>query len=74
MAKGGAKLVPFGMQVIGVDPRVTVPPEGLCELVTPDRLDARLADGDFVMLTTPESPQTLRLFDAARFAKMRRGA
>ena len=64
----------FGMRVIGVDPRVTVPPEGMSVLVTPDRLDAQLADADFVILTTPESPQTLRLFDAARFAAMRYGA
>ena len=42
--------------------------------MTPNRLDAQLADADFVILTTPESPQTLRLFDAGRFAAMRHGA
>jgi len=64
----------FGMRVVGVDPRVTAPTEGLSALVTPDRLDAELGDADFVILTTPEAPQTLRLFDAARFATMKRGA
>jgi phosphoglycerate dehydrogenase-like enzyme len=64
----------FGMRVIGVDPRVTAPSEGLSALVTPDRLDAQLADADFVILTTPETPQTLRLFDAGRFGAMKRGA
>ena len=64
----------FGMRVTGVDPRLTAPPEGMSALVTPDRLDAELADADFVILTTPETPRTLRLFDAARFAAMKRGA
>lgn len=64
----------FGMRVVGVDPRLTAPTEGLAALVKPDRLDAELADADFVILTTPETPQTLRLFNAARFAAMKRGA
>jgi phosphoglycerate dehydrogenase-like enzyme len=64
----------FGMCVIGVDPRVTEAPEGVTELVNPDLLHAKLADADFVILTTPESPQTLRLFNADRFAAMKRGA
>jgi phosphoglycerate dehydrogenase-like enzyme len=64
----------FGLSVTGVDPRVTTAPPGMTALVTPERLNERLADADFVILTTPESPQTLRLFDAARFAAMKRGA
>jgi phosphoglycerate dehydrogenase-like enzyme len=64
----------FGMRVVGVDPRLTTPGEGLSALLTPDRLDAALADADFVILTTPETPQTLRLFDSSRFAAMKRGA
>jgi phosphoglycerate dehydrogenase-like enzyme len=64
----------FGMRVVGVDPRLTTPSEGLSALLTPDRLDAALPEADFVILTTPETPQTLRLFDAARFAVMKRGA
>jgi phosphoglycerate dehydrogenase-like enzyme len=64
----------FSMRVTGVDPRVTAPTAGLAALVTPDRLDAELADADFVVLTTPETPQTLGLFNAARFGAMKGGA
>ena len=64
----------FGMRVAGIDPRLKAPPPGMSALATPDRLDAELADADFVILTTPETPQTLRLFDAARFAAMKHGA
>ena len=64
----------FGMQVMGVDPRVTMLTEGFATLVTPDELDADLAHADFVILTTPETPQTLGLFNAARFGAMKRGA
>jgi phosphoglycerate dehydrogenase-like enzyme len=64
----------FGLRVTGVDPRVTALGEGLASLVTPDRLEAELAHADFVILTTPETPQTLGLFNAARFAAMKRGA
>jgi phosphoglycerate dehydrogenase-like enzyme len=64
----------FGLRVVGVDPRIAVPPDGMRELVRPDQLEAKLGGADFVILTTPESPQTLHLFNAARFAAMKRGA
>jgi phosphoglycerate dehydrogenase-like enzyme len=64
----------FGMRVRGIDPRVTEPPAGMSDLATPDRLDERLGDADFVILTTPETPDTLGLFNARRFALMKRGA
>jgi phosphoglycerate dehydrogenase-like enzyme len=64
----------FGLRVVGVDPRIAVPPDGMRELARPDRLEAKLGEADFVILTTPESPQTLRMFNAARFAAMKRGA
>jgi phosphoglycerate dehydrogenase-like enzyme len=64
----------FGMRVIGVDPRVTERSEGIVELVTPDRLNARLGAADFVILTTPETPQTRGMFNARRFSCMKRGA
>jgi phosphoglycerate dehydrogenase-like enzyme len=64
----------FGMRVLGIDPRVKDPAPGMVDLATPDRLDARLAEADFVIVTTPETPQTLGLFNAARFACMKRGA
>ena len=64
----------LGMRVLGIDPRVTVPPAGMAELDSPDRLDARLGEADFVILTTPETPDTLGLFNAGRFSRMKRGA
>jgi phosphoglycerate dehydrogenase-like enzyme len=64
----------LGMRVLGVDPRVTEAPPGMSDLGGPERLDARLSDADFVILTTPETPQTVGMFNAARFAAMKRGA
>jgi len=64
----------FGMRVLGIDPRVTEPPTGMVELCTPDRLEERLGEADFVIVTTPETPETLGMFNARRFARMKRGA
>jgi phosphoglycerate dehydrogenase-like enzyme len=64
----------FGMRVLGIDPRVTEPPAGMAELCRPDRLEERLGEADFVIVTTPESPETLGMFNARRFACMKRGA
>jgi phosphoglycerate dehydrogenase-like enzyme len=64
----------FGMRVIGVDPRVSVAPEHVDELVTPDALASRLGEADFVVLTVPQTPETTDFFDAAKFAAMKRGA
>ena len=64
----------FGMRVIGADPRVTEPPEGMTELFTPDQLAGRLSEADFVIVTTPETPETLGLFNAHLFSRMKRGS
>jgi phosphoglycerate dehydrogenase-like enzyme len=64
----------FGMRVAGVDPRLTEPPAGMGTIVTPEYLDEQLAGADFVILTTPETPQTLGLFNAQCFAAMKAGA
>jgi phosphoglycerate dehydrogenase-like enzyme len=64
----------FGMRVLGADPRVTNPPSGMAELFTPDRLEARLGEADFVIVTTPETPETLGMFNARLFSRMKRGA
>jgi len=64
----------FGMRVLGADPRVTDPPPGMVELCTPDRLEERLGEADFVIVTTPETPETLGMFNARLFARMKRGA
>jgi phosphoglycerate dehydrogenase-like enzyme len=64
----------FGMRVLGIDPRVTEPPAGMVELAAPDRLERHLGEADFVIVTTPETPKTLGMFNARRFAVMKRGA
>jgi phosphoglycerate dehydrogenase-like enzyme len=64
----------FGMRVLGADPRVTDPPTGMAELFTPDRLEERLGEADFVIVTTPESRDTLGMFNAHLFSRMKRGA
>ncbi len=64
----------LGMRVLGADPRVTDPPTGMAELFTPDRLEERLGEADFVIVTTPETPETLGMFNARLFARMKRGS
>jgi phosphoglycerate dehydrogenase-like enzyme len=64
----------LGMRVLGADPRVVERPSGMAELFTPDRLEERLGEADFVIVTTPETPQTLGMFNARLFARMKRGA
>jgi phosphoglycerate dehydrogenase-like enzyme len=64
----------LGMRVLGADPRVTDPPPGVAELFTPDRLPERLGEADFVVVTTPETPDTLGMFNARLFSRMKRGA
>jgi phosphoglycerate dehydrogenase-like enzyme len=64
----------FGMRTLGVDPRETNPPVGMETLATPDRLDAMLGSADFVILTVPESPETIDMFDAHRFGLMKAGS
>jgi phosphoglycerate dehydrogenase-like enzyme len=61
------------MRVLGADPRVTDPPLGMAELFTPDRLQERLGEADFVIVTTPETPDTLGMFNARLFSHMKRG-
>ena len=64
----------FGMRVLGIDPRVTQPPVGMADLSTPAWLDERLGEPDFVIVTTPETPDTLGMFNARLFSRMKRGA
>jgi phosphoglycerate dehydrogenase-like enzyme len=64
----------FGMRVLGIDPRLSEKPAGMTELATPDRLGKFLGEADFVILTTPETPDTLGLFNAQLFSQMKRGA
>ena len=64
----------LGMTVLGVDPRVSEPPKGVIELHRPDAIDQVLARGDFVIVTAPETPQTLGLFNIEKFRLMKKGA
>ncbi len=64
----------FGMTVLGVDPRVPEPPEGIAELHRPDALDDVLPRGDFVIITVPETPETQGMFDYEKFRLMKPGA
>jgi len=64
----------LGMRVLGVDPRVTERPEGMTALSGTDRLAERLGEADFVILTTPETPDTVGMFNARLFARMKSGS
>jgi phosphoglycerate dehydrogenase-like enzyme len=64
----------FGMRVLGIDPRVKELPAGMAELSPPDRIEERLAEADFVIVTTPETPDTLGMFNTRLFSRMKRGA
>ncbi|MFE5028569.1 D-2-hydroxyacid dehydrogenase [Streptomyces sp. NPDC056656] len=73
-AEIGRLLAAFGTRVDGVDARVTAPPPGFTRIVPPDRLDKVLGETDIVIVTVPHTPRTEGLFDADRFASMKRGA
>ena len=73
-AEAGRLLAALGVRVLGADPRVRQAPAGFAGLYPPEQLDAHLGEADFVIMTAPETPQTLRMFDAARFARMKPGA
>ena len=73
-SEAGKQCAAFGMRVLGIDPRVKQPPAGMAELSTPDRLEERLAEADFVIVTTPETPDTLGMFNTRLFSRMKRGA
>ena len=62
------------MRVLGIDPRVSKLPVGMADLTTPERLEERLGEADFVILTTPETPDTMGMFNTGLFARMKRGA
>lgn len=61
----------FGMSVLGVDPVVRSLPDAVEEVWPLERLDELLAVSDFVVIAAPHTPETERLFDAARLARMK---
>lgn len=64
----------LGMRIVAVDARRTEAPPWVDELHPPERLDAVLGGGDFVILTIPHTPRTEGLFDAAKFRLMKDSA
>lgn len=60
----------FGMRVLGVDRRWEYDAP-FVEKHTPDDLDALLPQADFVIATTPHTPETEGMWNAARFARMK---
>ena len=61
----------FGITVLGVDARVTEPPPGVSELYRPDRLHEVLPRADFLVVTVPETPETIGMFAAPVFRLMK---
>jgi phosphoglycerate dehydrogenase-like enzyme len=72
--EAGRLCAALGLRVSGIDPRVTEAPAGFADLAAPDKLDEKLGEADFVILTTPETPDTVGMFNAGRFSRMKRGA
>lgn len=67
----------LGVRVVGVrsrPPGDASPPEGFAAVGGPDALDGYLAESDFVAVCCHWTPETDRLFDAARFGRMKPGA
>jgi phosphoglycerate dehydrogenase-like enzyme len=62
------------MRVVGVKRDPTRGAEHADRVVSIERLDVALAEADFVVVATPVTPQTQRLFNAARFAAMKKTA
>ncbi len=73
-AETGRLCKAFGMKVIGVDPRVTEKPESFDELYSVDSLEKVLPPADFVIITTPETPQTQRMINSRRLNLMKETA
>jgi len=68
----------FHMRVAAVKREPLAPAEGLHEgsvdvLLGPPQLDAVIGAADHVVLCAPATPDTRKLFDAARFAKLKPG-
>ena len=64
----------FGMTVVAVDPRVEHPPRGVAELHGPEAIGGVLHRGDFVIVTVPETPDTLGMFDSKMISLMKNSA
>ena len=61
----------LGAKTVGLKRRVTGPVTGFDEVRAIDELDALLPQADVVALTLPHAPQTVRLMNAQRIARMK---
>ncbi|HVS34148.1 MAG TPA: D-2-hydroxyacid dehydrogenase [Gemmataceae bacterium] len=64
----------FGMRVLAVDPVRTEAPSGVESLWRPERLPELLGESDFVVITAPHTPETVKLFRRPLLRAMRRTA
>ena len=66
---------PFGMRVSAIRKRADAPaPEGVDEVLPPERLPELLANSDVVVLSAPLTRETRGLIGAREVAQMKRGA
>jgi phosphoglycerate dehydrogenase-like enzyme len=70
----GRRAKALGMRVLAFDPYQSAERVAATGAEKVDDLDAMLADCDVVSLHMVVTPQTRRMFDAARFARMKPGA
>jgi len=64
----------FGMTITGIDPRVKSPPPFVTAVHPPEALDDFLPQADFLILITPETPETIHMIDARRLNLMKPGS
>jgi phosphoglycerate dehydrogenase-like enzyme/glyoxylase-like metal-dependent hydrolase (beta-lactamase superfamily II) len=63
-----------GMRVLATQARPKATPAFVTQVFAPDALDGLLPDADVVAICLPLTPATRGMFDAARLARMKRGA
>ncbi len=64
----------FHMRVLGLRRNAERPVPGVDRMFSIDQLQPFLAESDFVVVTTPSTPETLGAFDDAAFKAMKRSA
>ena len=64
----------LGMTVLVYDPYIAMPRVEAAGCVPVDQLDAALGRADFVTIHCPKNNETIGMFNAARFARMKRAA
>ena len=64
----------FGMRVLAVDPKREECPPGVESLWKPERLADLLVESDFVVISAPHTPETVKMFRRPQFRQMKRTA